>query len=120
MGSLIARTTLADGQVILTSATGYTNSVDFSRCAGEAAVLIKTLLGGCSITQQCSYDNVNWFDPVDAAGGALGVVIASIAATTGKYITYTPVLTPFIRFVVIEDGSNDLTLTLYLIFREEA
>lgn len=119
MGSLIARTKLASAQAIAQAGTGYTDSMDFSRCAGDAAVLIVTLLGTSTITQQCSFDNVNWYDPVVAAGTATGAVCTATAATTGTYIVYTPILSPYVRFKVVETNVAALTITLHLIFREE-
>jgi len=118
MGSLIARTKLADGKVIARDAIGYTDSMDFSRCAGDAAVLYTGSLGTATITQQCSFDNINWYDPIAAAGTALGAVCTATAAST-VYISFTPVLAPFVRFKVDETNVAILTYSLTLIFREE-
>jgi len=118
MGSLLARTRLADSKVIARNATGYTDSMDFSKCAGDASVFFVGSLGTSTISQQCSYDNTNWYDPIAAAGTALGAVCTALAAST-VYISYTPVLAPYVRFKVIETNVAILTYSLTLIFREE-
>lgn len=119
MGSLIAVELLANAKAVTQNTSAYSDSMDFSRCAGDAVVLVKTLLGTTTISQQVSTDNVNFYDPVNAAGTALGAVCTALAATTGTYISYTCVMAPYIRFKITETNVAALTITLRLAFREE-
>ena len=119
--SILAIVDLCKAQAIATSATGYSESVDFSRCQGEAAVLVTSAVGGATISQQCSKDNVTFYDPVVAAGTATGAVCTALAAAdTPRYIAFSPVMAPYARFKIIEDGTGDLVISLRFCFREEA
>lgn len=119
--SILAIETMCTDLAVATSATGYSDSIDFSRCQGEAAILVTSLVGGATISQQCSKDNVTFYDPVVAAGTATGAVCTALAAAdTPRYITFSPVLCPYTRFKIIEDGTGDLVITLRFCFREEA
>lgn len=104
--------------VAIDGATAYTDSVKFSHCTGSAVLHIISTAGTLAISQQCSMDNVNWYDPVDTAGAALGVVKAAQGVTTGSYTAFTPVLTQYIRFKVVESTAAT-TVTLTLSFRLE-
>lgn len=117
--SLITRTILANAKAIAQNATGYSDSIDCKFSQGDAAVLVKTVTGTCTITQQCSHDNVNWYDAVSSAGAALGAVCTALAATTGTYIAYTPVLAPYIRYKIVETNVGALTITLTCMFTED-
>jgi hypothetical protein len=119
MPALVGRTPLATLKAIAQAGTGYSDSMNFSRCTGDVAVFIKTVTGTCTISQQCSLDGDNWYDPVSAAAAALGVVCTAVAATTGTYIVYTPVLAPFIRFKIVETNVGALTVSLTLLFGED-
>ena len=121
--SILAREVLATAKAYVQTTPFYTNSVAFDKCQGNATVLlIVTASAGSSLalTQQCSLDDKNWYDPVDATGTATGALATAQAATTGLYISYSPVLTPFIRFKGVQTNAITGTVTLTLIFREEA
>ena len=100
------------------NATKYSDSWNFRKCTGSASVLVVSTAGTLAITQQCSADNVTWYNPVDISNGALGVVKAAQATTTGSYIVYTPVLTEWARFKVVESTAKTY-VTLILIERVE-
>jgi len=119
MASKIAQELLINKEAVLISSTTLSRSVAFDRCAGNAAVVIVSTAGSITVTQQCSWDNLTWFDPTDTAGTALGAIRATLTVTTGVYIAFTPVLTPFIRFKVIEGGIAATTITVRLLFRTE-
>ena len=94
--------------------TIYSNSRRFHDCTGTACLLITTTsTAEIAVTQQCSTDNKNWYDPETAAAAA-GVVDSSIVAASTVYMSYTPVLCDYIRFKVIaaEAVSNLVSLTL--------
>jgi hypothetical protein len=98
--------------------TKYSNSRRFHDCDGTACVLIVSTAGSITVTQQCSVDNVTWYDPETSAGAA-GAVEDTITVTTGRYLSYTPVLSPWIRFKVVEGGSAATNVTLTLAYRVE-
>ncbi len=125
MTSILAVQTLATAKAIVKNTTVYTDSCKFHRCVGDACVWIKhvSVSENLAISQQCSLVggtvDADWYDPVNSSAAALGVVAAAQAATSGVYIFYTSVPTPYIRFKIIAANTNDTVLDLKLIFREE-
>ena len=125
----LAITKLMDRVVIAKAGTAYSDVMVFERCNGTATLkLVATSVGSATITisQQCSlnYDSnyptkATWYDPIDDSAGAKGVVGTTVAMTSGMYITYSPVLTPFIRFKVVEGNTEACTVSLTLSFQEE-
>ena len=124
---LIAQTILARSLAVGSSATVYSDiDSQFYKTNGFAGALIGVYGNGGStsmtITQQCSLDGLNWYDPVDKANAALGTVAATftstIGVTTSRYIQFDPVLTPFIRFKVIEAGTGAGAITIKLFYQE--
>ncbi len=118
--SIISKERLLNATSVAASGTGYTNSRKFHDCDGTAVVLIiVTGTGTCTITQQCSTDEVTFYDP-ETASGAAGAVEDSIVATAGRYLSFTPVLCDWIRFKIVETGtSNAVVVTLTLAYRVE-
>jgi hypothetical protein len=99
-------------------ATIYSNSRRFHDCDGTACVLITTSTAqDIAVSQQCSPDNVTWYDPETAAAAA-GVVDSSITADSTVYMSYTPVLCDYIRFKVVNLGTSNL-VSITLIYRVE-
>ena len=107
------------GDTVLISGTKYSNDMNFRRCAGNAALFVTSTAGSITIYQQCSYDDKNWYDPIDSSGGVLGLIAGYLSSTAGSYIPFTPVLTPQIRFKVVENGTAQTVVTLRLIYRLE-
>ena len=74
-------------------------------------VAMQAIISGASpsvtISQQCSIDNVNWYDPTDATGTALGAV--ATALTASRYAQVSPVICKYIRYKFTP--INDTTLT---------
>jgi hypothetical protein len=95
----------------------YTSSVDFDRCTGEACLYIVSTAGKLIITQQCSLNNTDWYNPINASGSAVGSIAAALTVTTGVYITFSPVLSPYIRFKVEEDNTAATVVTIKLLFQ---
>jgi len=98
--------------------TIYSESVPFSDCDGTACLLIKSTAGSITITQQCSIDDKNFYDP-ETASGAAGAVEDTITVTAGRYLSFTPVMAPYIRFKVVEGDVAASVVTLTLIKRME-
>lgn len=112
-------TTLMSAVSVGKNATGYSSSTAFDRSNGDVGVTIVSTAGSITVTQQCSIDDSTWYDPVDAAGSALGSVGAAITVTTGRWVSYSPVLAPFIRFKVVEGNVAATVVTIELLFQEE-
>lgn len=119
--TIVGRETLMDKETLTAGDTHYSSSMKFDRCTGTVCVfIVLTGTGTATISQQCSMDDITWYDPENASGAALGTVCTSHAATTGAYISYSPVLTSSIRFKVVETGGLAGTIaTVKLIFQEE-
>lgn len=115
--SMISKEVLM-GVVAVSNQTKYSNARKFHDCDGTACVLIVSTAGSITVTQQCSTDNVTWYDPETSAGAA-GAVEDTITVTTGRYLSYTPVLSDWLRFKVVENGTASTNVTLTLIYRVE-
>jgi hypothetical protein len=115
--SQIARRKLMDA-VTISSETKYSDSMKFFACTGDATLLIVSTAGTLAISQQCSNDNVAWYDPVNASAAAQGIVKAAQTVTTGTLVTFTPVLSEWIRFKLIESTAPTV-VSLTLSYRLE-
>ncbi len=104
--------------VTVVGGTKYSDSMKFHACTGSASVLIISTAGTLAISQQCSNDNTNWYDPVDISGTALGIVKAAQTVTTGIMVSFTPALAEWIRFKVTESTASTV-VSLTLSFRTE-
>lgn len=88
---------------IAQNSTMVTPGFRFFPCTGYASVKLTTSAGSVTITQQCSPDNILFYDPVDKSGTALGGVVTAMAVNTaGRYIQYDPVLSMWARFKIVE------------------
>lgn len=118
MTTILSRTPLCTSTEVGLGATVYSDSINFSKCQGEATVWLSSTAGRITVTQQCSINDVDWYDPVDTAAAALGAVASLVTVTTGRYVSYTPVIAPFIRYKIVENLAATV-VNLILIFREE-
>lgn len=120
MGRLLAIEKLVVGTAgaVAQNATEYSEVMVFSQSTGEVAVLLVTTAGSITVSQQCSTNNKDWYDPVDATGAAVGVVTTAEGVTTGKWIVYTPVMSEYIRFKVVENNTAATTVTIKIIVQE--
>ena len=107
-----------DTETVAASATVYSASRKFHDCAGDAILYIVSTAGTLAISQQCSLNDVDWYDPVNTSDSALGVVKAAQTVTTGVYVVFTPVISKYIRFKVIE-STAETVVTLTLSYRLE-
>jgi len=110
---------LANALSATKAGTSYSTATRFQGCAGNAALFIVSTAGSITVSQQCSADGVTYYDPVDTAGSALGVVRAALTVTTGVYVPFTPVLAPYARFKIVEGNVAATEVTLNLLFRTE-
>ncbi len=120
---MVSKEVLMSAVVVAQNDTHYSNSRRFHDCDGTAT--LKVISAGTdsniTVTQQCSLDDENWYDPETAAGAA-GAVENAITATTGRYLSFTPVLCDYIRFKVAQGAVGALvtaTVTLELSYRVE-
>jgi len=118
MGSGIAQEKVMNAVSGGQSATVYSSSVLNRLSKGYASVLVSSTAGSITISEQVSWDNVNFFDAVDTQGNALGSVYTALTVNTGKYIVFAPVMAPYIRFKVIENNSAATVVTLIYLFVE--
>lgn len=117
--SQITQEILMNAETVAKNGTSYTSSRKFADCTGNAALFIASTAGSITVTQQCSMDNITFYDPVDTAGSALGGVRATLTVTTGVYTAFTPVLAPWIRFKVVEGNVAETVVTVKLVHRLE-
>lgn len=118
MSSLISSEVLASAKAVTKAGTVYSNSRKFHDCDGTACLKIVSTAGSITVTQQCSLDDSTWYDPETAAGAA-GAVEDTITVTTGRYLSFTPVLCPYIRFKIVEGNVAASAVTLELSYRVE-
>lgn len=95
--------------------TVYSTARKFWDCDGSVALLVVSTAGSIAISQQCSLDGNNWYDPI-ASGAVVGIIGTGITVTTGLYITYTPVLTDYVRFKVVEEDVAETVVTMTLVY----
>lgn len=115
--SIISKELLMNA-VEVDNTTKYSNARRFHDCDGTACLLIISTAGSITVTQQCSTDKVTWYDP-ETASGAAGAVEDTITVTTGRYLSFTPVLCDWIRFKVVEAGTAATNVSLTLVYRVE-
>ena len=122
MSMFLAQETLLSGVAgAVSNATIYSDSTKFRSTTGYAGMMVTIAVAGATgitITQQCSVDGTHWYDPVDPDDTAMGEVTTAAAATT-KYVQFSPVLAPYIRFKIVEDNTGAITqCTLRLVYQE--
>jgi len=116
--SIVDHEVLMSVKSITKAGTAYSRSIPFDDCDGTACVKIISTAGSITVTQQCSIDDLTWYDP-ETSSGAVGAVEDAITVTTGRYISYTPVMAPFIRYKVVEGNIATTVVTLELVKRLE-
>lgn len=107
-------------QVSLAQAgTGYTESIRATFFAGEMGALV-TIGGSGSVkvSQQCSINGVDWYDPVDPDANAVGEIIATAATAGTTFRKFTMVITPYVRFKCVEQNVNTATVDIVIVFQE--
>lgn len=116
----LAGEVLSDAQTCNNDTTYTVRSLKFRSSTGYACV--KITLGTTShvvVTQQCSTDDTNWYNPINASGTPIGIVGTFTTAGT-YYVQFDPVMTPYIRFKMVENNTASTTFSLSLIYQEDA
>lgn len=116
--SMISKEVLMDTVAVATTDTHYSNSRRFHDCNGTACLKVISTAGDIDVTQQCSIDDVTFYDPTDVSG-AVGAVEDTITVTTGRYISFTPVICPYVRFKVVQGAGATTNVTLELSYGVE-
>ena len=119
--SQISQRVLMDVVTVAKAGTSYSDSVRFSACTGSVILFIvsSAAVSEVTISQQCSANDVDWYDPIDTGGLALGVLCTDLTTTTGRYTSFAPTLCNYIRFKVVEGNHAATNVTLKLLFRLE-
>lgn len=110
---ITAAKTVSNAQALSNGVNAFSNSVQMKTWGGFAAVEVKTNTATVTISQQCSVDNINWYDPVDQTGTALGLIATALATT--KYIEFSPVVTIWVRLKYVPTGSGSITVNLVVV-----
>uniref|UniRef100_A0A6M3XUZ3 Uncharacterized protein n=1 Tax=viral metagenome TaxID=1070528 RepID=A0A6M3XUZ3_9ZZZZ len=116
--SMVSKEVLMSAEEVAINDTHYSESRRFHDCDGTACLKIISTAGSITVTQQCSTDKVTWYDP-ETASGAAGAVEDAITVTTGRYLSFTPVLCDYIRFKVVQGAGATTNVTLELAYRVE-
>ena len=122
MSKHVARIPLVVGTAgaVAQAATEYSQSTNFRYTDESASLLLSTTAGSITVSQQCSMNNVDWYDPYDTAGNLIAVVATAQGVTTGKWIAYNPAMAPYTRFKVVETGgAADSTVIVELMIQED-
>ena len=98
--------------------TTYGSVINTQRSTGDVAFKVVTSAGEIAVTQQCSMDGVNFYDPIDGADSALGTINASLTVGT-YYIVPALVVAPYSRVKVVENGTASTVVTITMVFQEE-
>ena len=120
MSMFLAQEVLASAKAANNS-TVYSDSAKFRSTTGFSCVRVVVASAGSptvTITQQCSTNNIDWFDPVDTADTALNAVTVFTTTTGSKYVQFSPVMAPYIRFKIVESASVACTVTTELVYQE--
>jgi len=111
--------TLLSAEAVEKAGTIYTPGFLFEQCTGNVSVLLVSTAGSVTITQQCSFDNIHFFDAVTHEGTATGNVCSAVTVTTGTYVTYSPVLAKFARLKIVEGNVAASAISLIIAFSKE-
>lgn len=104
------------GTTIAQNATVFTPGVRSNYWNGYITALITLSAGSVTISQQCSPDNSNWFDPVDSNNSSLSSIVTAMSVNTaGRYVQFAPTLAQYSRLKIVElnVGSATLNMSIY-------
>lgn len=113
MRTCVEKEVLATALAVAQAATVYSTALKTPHQLGFMSLLIVTTAGSITVTQQVSMDGTTFYDAVDSDGNALGAVVAAMTVGT-KYIQFSPVLAPHIRFKIVEGNSAPTAVSLNL------
>ena len=108
----IEATTVMNAQAIDAGSTSYSNVLAALNMVGAygAMHITVTATGVLTITQQASLDGANWLDPTNGTMVAVGATYAATYKVLTQYITFTPLVAPYIRFKATPDVSVTMSL----------
>lgn len=100
--------------IILNGATGYTSNFFMPFSSGFVGLeVVLAAASNVTITQQCSSDNITWYDPIDSSGTALGQVCVGLTASS--YIQPGLILAKNIRYKIVAAADSTVTITVNLV-----
>jgi len=104
--------TVMNAQAIAAGSTGYSSAIAALNMVGAygAMHITVTATGVMTITQQASLDGATWLDPTNGTMIAAGLAYAATYKVLTQYITFTPLVAPYIRFKVEPDVSVTMSL----------
>lgn len=111
MGLAIMTQVVNTALAVAQAGTVYSGVISCPRLTGYCAVLLVTTAGSVTITQQCSKDGTTFYDAVDSDGNALGAVVSAMTVGS-KYIQFSPIIAPYIRFKIVEGNVAALAITI--------
>ncbi len=115
---VLAREKVMDAVSVSKAGTSYSNISPFDRTTGDCSVLLVSSAGAITVTQQCSFNKVDWYDPIDSSGNKLGEVITGQTVTTGLWISTNPTLAPYMRYKVVEANVAATVVSITLMYQE--
>lgn len=111
--------TIMSAETVAQGTTAYTDNYISRNTTGYTAALITVSgSGSVTVTQQCSLNKIDWYDPVDDTNTAVGQLASAMTAGT-RYVVYHPALAPFSRLKVVEGNVAAAVVTIRAIFQEE-
>ena len=72
-----------------------------------------------TITQQCSDDNLHWYDPTDGNESAIGAVASTTTTAVSAWIVPTLAPAPYIRFKIVNGTAGAQTVSIVAFFSED-
>jgi hypothetical protein len=95
--------------------TAYSKAFSSKEGGGTFSLVLVSSAGITTISQQCGFtEDGTFYDPVSATGSPLGVI--AVGLTVGsRFVSISPVATPWSRIKVVEAGSAaaEVSITIY-------
>jgi hypothetical protein len=110
---------LATDLAVAQTATAYSDSFRSDVANGFMAALIVTTDGSLTVTQQASCDGTTFYDVVDSDNNAQGAVAATLLVGS-RYVQFSCVLAPYVRFKVREGDAAPTVVNITLINQDQA
>ena len=107
--SELIRTKVMDNVTVGAGSSNVSSSVRVKRSSfdGKFGMLVSAN-DTVTVTQQCSIDDANWYDPFLTNTSQTG----QVATADTSYVVFSPVVAPYIRFNVSATNSTNVTLEL--------
>jgi hypothetical protein len=113
----LSATQVMSAQNIFAGSTGYSVSVNQLNQVGAYAALQIAMspTTGLTINHQCSIDGITFWTPTNATAVTAGNILATgVTTATATYVTFTPVVAPYVRYSVVPIASSTVTLSVVL------